>query len=296
MLQRMLDAHPRLAVAYDTLFIPRMVRDVAVGEDPALTPELVGRAVGHPRFSRLGISGQEVVRASRDAQTVSQFVHLVYDALARLRGKELSGEKSPGYCRHIETLHALFPDARFIHLIRDGRDVALSIREWKKGCAKLDLSSQEPIATAALWWRRDIEAGRRGGMAIGPDRYMEIHYENLVDDSPGVLASLCGFLGLEYDGRMVSYHEGRRRSAPGLSAKAAWLPPTRGLRDWRRSMSARDQALFEAIAGGQLESLGYARGSCGQAQDVRQTADDCERWWSANIEVRPQQGLVRSGS
>ena len=279
MLQRMLDAHPMLAVAYDSLFIVRVIKGEPIGFDPPLTDEVLAMARTHPRFERLGLSDRAVARAASGARVYSEFVAGVYDELARAHGKPLAGEKSPGYCRHMASLHALLPWAKIVHLIRDGRDVALSIRDWGKGAAKLELWKSEPITVGALWWRRDVMRGCAAGRQLPARVYREVRYEELVGDPPGSMRALAGFLGLPYDEAMVEYHRGRVKERAGLSAKAAWLPPTKGIRDWRSQMSERDRELFEAIAGEQLAMLGYEPG-CGRVSaSVASVADACEAWW-----------------
>lgn len=279
MLQRMLDAHPKLAVAYDSLFIMRAIKGEPMGFDPPLTDEVVELARTHPRFDRLGLSDQAVERAAAGARVYSGFVAAIYDELARAHGKPLAGEKSPGYCRHLARLHALLPWAKIIHLIRDGRDVALSIRDWGKGAAKLELWKTEPIAVGALWWRRDVMRGCGAGRELPAGVYREVRYEDLVGDPPGSMRALADFLGLAYDDAMVEYHRGRVKERAGLSAKAAWLPPTKGIRDWRSQMNERDRELFEAIAGEQLAMLGYEPGCDRVSAAVASVAEDCEAWW-----------------
>lgn len=279
MLQRMFDAHPRLAVAYDSLFIPRALSDTPLGVDPIVDDAIVERVRRHPRFGRLELDEGVLDEARAGNPRYSEFVSRIYDAYARMKGKELAGEKSPGYCRHLPRLCSVFPWVKVIHLIRDGREVALSIRDWGKGAAKLDLWKDEPIAVGALWWRRDIILGCDSGRVLGEDRYIETRYERLVAEPESESRRLCAFLGIPYDDQMTQYHRGRVRQGENLSAKAAWLPPTRGLRDWRRDLPDRDVELFEAIAGDQISMLGYERAFPTISPGIRKVAQRCERWW-----------------
>ncbi len=283
MLQRMLDSHPQLAVGYDCHFIPSAVRRTPHDVDPPLTPELVARVRAMPRFARLGLADDVPDRVAERAQTYSAFVSGIYAEFGRLHGKPLAGEKAPGYCRHIPRLHALFPQARFIHLIRDGREIALSVRDWGKGPAKLELSRQEPVAAAALWWRRDVLAGLADGRKLGSARYLEVRYDALVADPHDRLTEIAAFLELPFAESMVNYHQGRTDAKPGRSAKASWLPPTSGLRDWRKDMSERDIELFEAIAGDVLTTLGYERATDRPSQAIGEVADRCRAWWEQNM-------------
>jgi hypothetical protein len=160
-------------------------------------------------------------------------------------------------------MNALWPKARFVHLIRDGRDVGLSFKSWNRSAktvGRIATWSEDPIVTAALYWAWNVELGLEAGRPLAPDLYYEIRYEDLIADPEAQCAMLCDFLGLPYDEAMVRYHEGRTRTAPGLSAKKAWLPPTSGLRDWRSEMPPHDVERFEAAVGDTLDKLGYPRG------------------------------------
>jgi hypothetical protein len=86
-----------------------------------------------------------------------------------------------------------------------------------------------------------------------------MRYESLVSHPREECARLCAFLGLRYDEAMLRFHEGRTVNDPNLSAKRAWRPLIRGLRDWRAQMPAEDIERFEAAAGGLLDALGYSR-------------------------------------
>ncbi len=283
MLQRMLDSHPQLAVGYDCHFIPSAIRRVPDGVDPALTPELVARVRAMPRFARLGLADDVPDRVAETARSYSEFVSGIYTEFGRLHGKPLAGEKAPGYCRHIPRLHGLFPNVRFIHLIRDGREIALSVRDWGKGPAKLELAQEQPIAAAALWWRRDVLAGLTHGRRLDPSRYLEVRYDALVADPRAGLEEIAAFLDLPFAEQMVTYYEGKTDTKPGRSAKASWIAPTIGLRDWRTQMSSRDVELFEAIAGDVLTTFGYDRATEQPSPEIARIADRCRAWWRQNM-------------
>ena len=132
LLQRMLDHHPQLAVANDTHFIPKGVEKMIGGNDPPLTPEHIEKVLGYRRFHRLGLSEAIVLKAAAKARTYGEFVSALYSEFGKLCGKQIAGEKTPDYVRHLPFLHALFPWVKTIHIIRDGRDVALSTLEWAR--------------------------------------------------------------------------------------------------------------------------------------------------------------------
>src|SRR5262249_36845662 len=157
---------------------------------------------------------------------------------------------------------ALWPRARVVHLVRDGRDVCLSVLNWDhayKAAGRYSTWGEDPVLTTALWWERKVRLGRQGGQGLGPGLYYELRYEDLVSNPGNTCASLCDFLGVPYDESMLRFHEGRTRTEPGLDAKESWLPITPGLRNWRTQMLPEDVERFEAAAGGLLTELGYPR-------------------------------------
>jgi hypothetical protein len=301
----MLDNHPSLAVVNDSHFIPAALDGSNQVGDMPLSPEMISRArnfrtrSGKTGFFRLGLPDNVVEEAAQRARTYRGFVSELYDEVARLHGKPLAGDKTPDYVRHLALLHHLFPRARFLHVIRDGRSVALSLLEWAaggKGPARFELWGQEPVAMCALWWRWQVSAGRRDGFALGPPSYREVQYEELVSRPERVLDDITRFLGLPQAPQMLRYHEGRMRSKPGLSAKQAWLPPTPGLRDWREEMTARDLEVFEAVAGDLLFELGYQRTFVTISPDLARRSEEWRHWWtSVAAEKRPRPPAVATG-
>jgi Sulfotransferase family len=186
----------------------------------------------------------------------SSFVSAIFDLYGQRKGKSLVGDKTPSYVLSLPTLHGLWPTAKFVHTIRDGRDVCLSMLNWKKAqeaAGRLATWTQDPVLTSALWWKQRVRLGREDGSALGPELYYEIRYETLVSQPATECAALCDFLGLPYDDAMLRFHEGREKAGPGLDAKRAWRPTTPGLRDWRSQMTLDDIERFEVAAGDLLE-------------------------------------------
>ncbi len=297
LLQRMLDHHPHLAVANDTHFIPRAIAGVTEETDPLLTSEIIERVRSYRRFSRLGLPEVAVHEAAAKARTYSEFISGLYTAYGRPRGKPLAGEKTPDYVRYLPFLHDLFPWVKSIHIIRDGRDVALSTLEWArpdKGPGRFSLWQEEPVAVCALWWSWQVGTGRRDGTNLGTNRYYEVRYEDLVAQPEATLRDIVLFLGLPFAPEMLAYHQGKTRHQPDLSTKKQWLPPTPGLRDWRRQMEERDVALFEAIAGDLLSALGYERSIHTPSSEIAAVAERCQNWWGREMEQRRAKSMKKN--
>ena len=291
LLQRMFDSHPQLAVAYETHFLAKAVRGLRGASDAPLDDDLISRVRGHRYFGRLGLPEEVVDQVLSESETLASFVVALYSRFAKAQGKPLAGEKSPHYVKVLPELHALLPDARCIHIVRDGRDVALSMLDWErskekrpgKGPWALALWEEAPLAVCGLWWAAYLRNADLGATALGASHYREVRYEDLVAQPAETLTGLCEFVGVPAAREMSEFHLGRTRDDPKLSSKERWLPPTQGLRDWRNQMSAADLQLFEALVGPLLEARGYARGATEIAASIQARADECIDWWRSNV-------------
>lgn len=285
LLQRLLDAHPQLAVSNDPHFIHEGLRKSA-GRDVPLTADLVERVLACPTLRRLSLSEQEVREAATTAETYGDFVGAIYTTFARKRGKPLAGEKTARYVRYLPLLDAIFPWAKTLHIVRDGRDVALSMLDWARpdrGPGRYRLWPEQPIAVCALSWRWHVTTGQRDGSARGPSRYQEVRYEGLVAEPEPTMRRVSAFLELPFAEAMLSYYVSRAPNGAGLCSKERWLPPTAGLRDWRTEMAPRDVELFEAIAGDALAALGYEVVHERISPGVAALATRCRERWEADV-------------
>jgi sulfotransferase family protein len=266
LLRRIVNAHPQIAIpARETHWIPRMLENPrGVTREGTVTPELIPMLLDEPHFARLGFGREQLEGLMGQGEPISYsaFVTGVFDLHGKAKGKPLVGDKTPSYVRRIKTLHGLWPAARFVHLIRDGRDVCLSWMNWskaEKNLGKLTTGKEDPVSTVAVKWELDVWCGQQAGRRLVPGLYYEIRYESLVAQPREECAALCGFLGVPYDDGMLRFYQGRTRPAAGHGSKHAWLPITPGLRDWTTQMAAEDVERFEAAAGQLLDELGYPR-------------------------------------
>jgi hypothetical protein len=257
-----LDGHSRLAVSHEGRFVFPLSRrrsryegvdgfDVdAFAADLLADPAVRGNLGLDPDDVRTALGGAPVVNYP-DA------VRRVFAYYASQRGKSRYGDKMPAYVQRIPALAAMFPEGRFVHIIRDGRDVALS-------AMAIAGQRHDPIALG-IDWRRRVEAGRAAGARLDPKRYHELHYEHLVADPAEPVAELCRFLDLDYEPDMLQFFE-RRENVPAkvrVNPRHARLaePLSSGARSWRTDMQPADLERFEAVAGDLLVELGYERGA-----------------------------------
>jgi hypothetical protein len=258
LLQAMLDAHPHMAIPPESHLLVGLMRrrgryEARGGFD---VDRFMADLTPHYGFRRWDLPPSVVADDLRRGPPVdtADAARRLWACYAAQHGKVRFGDKTPINVMHITDLARFLPEARFVHIIRDGRDVALSYLEQSFGA--------DSLLEAAYRWRRDVRAGRRDGAALGPGRYREIRYETLVEDPQRVLPELCDFADLPFDPRMLEYSQHRDRVlAPKIrpAHRRLALPPTKGLRDWRRDMRPQDLATFETVAGDLLSELGYER-------------------------------------
>jgi Sulfotransferase family len=266
LLRLMLDAHPEMAVPPETGFIPRVVHL----EGERLRNRFFRVMTRQPAWPDYGIPDEAFRQALRKIGdfTVADGVRCFYETYAARRGKVRYGDKTPPYRAHMPLIDSLLPEARFVHLIRDGRDVAISRRGlWFEG--------GETIEEIARVWCGEVESARSGGRSVR--HYLEVRYEDLVTAPERELRRICDFVELRFEPAMLRYHEGATarlgeigdRLARGgtvrstreqrlAALESSTQPPDAGLAGrWRRDMSEEDRAEFERIAGGLLRELGY---------------------------------------
>jgi hypothetical protein len=274
MLRLMLDAHPDLAIPPETHFVPDLIDAIEAGASPEQAVETMTAV---RQWGDLRTDPADVLARWRqlDEFAPGPALRALYEIYAERQGKPRYGEKTPAYVRSMVKIEGALPEARFIHVIRDGRDVALS--RWKRTLGDKDPA---PAGQVAETWQRRIRRAQRHGRKVA--HYLELRYEDLVSDTEPNLRRIAGFLELPWDPVMLSYHE---HAAERMAEMARDLPasdgkPTRpgaermqahamtqkppdpsAMYRWKERMSPADIAAFDAAAGELLAELGYEVGS-----------------------------------
>jgi len=251
LLRLILNAHADVAVPPESRFIVELWN----GNDEVAVHDFVDRLGSHHRFDQwdLPISAVRDEIGDTTRLRYADAVGAAFRAYARVQGKSRWGDKTPRYVEHIPLLANLWPEARFIHLIRDGRDVARSYADVPFG--------PKTVGKAATLWATRVRKGITDGRALEQGRYIEINYEDLVDDAEGETKDICDFLELDFDPGMLDYTERARGSV--LPRASMYNPnvtqkPSR-TRSWHESMPRSQVEIFEAMAGDVLAELGYER-------------------------------------
>lgn len=292
-LERTLDTHPEVLCKGSGMFFGRFVRDFG---GRRLLYEVVNGSeelkAWHGYRENFWTGPEELDR------DIAQIVRASIDAVMRRRltesGKRVLGDRTPHHVSHLEEIHALYPGARIVHAIRDGRDVAISGMHtfWKaqEQGGPVDLSpeeteirrsyledreaflasgrsifTEERLRQRASGWNRIVRQGRKKGRELFGDDYFEFRYEEHLHDPRAALRGLFGFLGVDTNPEVLervieenSFRKLSKGRSPGQESSGAFF--RKGISgDWKGTFTERDKEVFKEEAGELLVELGYEK-------------------------------------
>jgi L-alanine-DL-glutamate epimerase-like enolase superfamily enzyme len=266
LLRLMLDAHPQLAIPLETHFLVTLVQ--LSSEKEVSRETLLKTVVEFHTWPDFHLSAEDFTeRLDRVTPfNLTAGLRCFYGMYAEKFGKNRWGDKSPPYGFIMGAIHKLLPEAHFIHVIRDGRDAALSHRKtyfWR----------DRGIDRHAAEWRKRILNFREQAAGVP---YIELRYEDLLLHTTAVLREICEFLQLQYTPEMESYHTKAQSRMDELADlpkypfgdlkrqlrlnthKLTSSPPDPSrITRWREEMPREELQAYEEIAGDLLSSLGY---------------------------------------
>jgi hypothetical protein len=255
----MLTSHSRLTIPPETWFLLPLVRRFGI-DRPLGAGEIecaVSIITGAWSWPDMKLSAQDFQRrVSRLMEPgVRELVGVIYRWHMEAEGKCRWGDKTPAYIGILPELASMYPNSQFIHLIRDGRDVAKSTQatgwfgRWLHDNAKA--------------WAEAVEYQRRWARSEFRGRILEVRYENLVLEMEATLREICRFLGEEFEPRMLSWERQVDGQIPAREriyhTKLKLKIGSEGVARWKREMSAREVFVSEAFMGSHLARLGYER-------------------------------------
>ncbi|MGE0557835.1 MAG: sulfotransferase [Burkholderiales bacterium] len=256
LLRLILDTHPNIAVpppgwlfdlVYPYLYsygdLSSDANFLALAEDILATPTV--------QKWPLSVTAAELVAAAGEKSFAGLYAAL-HMAYAKPGNKRRWGEKTPRNAFWIDEIHALFPDARFIHIVRDGRDMAIDISD--------SILLPYSVYSGANLWQRYVLAIRDSMSRLPGSCFIEIRYEDLCADPEATIRNLCGFMGEDFDRAMLAPNRTRSAeqwSSHPLHAKTSEPISTKYCEMYRTRLPRPDVEALEALIGDTLKLFGY---------------------------------------
>src|SRR3954447_3515913 len=199
MLRLILDREPDVAIPPESMFLTDFADQFASGEpqNDEAAQRLMQEVWEHPKVRLWELPGP-APHVPDDLEPNDAYCFIAqapFEAYAKKYGKPRWGDKTPHYVHHVDQLLQLWPDARFVVLVRDGRDVALSLKRMPFG--------PNNAWAAAPWWARGIQAGEKA-QRQHPHKVKTIRYEDLVAEPRQTVQAVCEFLDLDYSDEMLA--------------------------------------------------------------------------------------------
>lgn len=265
-LARLLGAHHDVVAMQETELLNRYCRTWYDAWDSQLPAD-------EDRWSRHRHRGLPAVMTADELdEHVVSFARDVYAKVLSLKpSARIVVDKNPEYSLHTDLIRRMFPDAAILHIVRDGREVAASMLAASRGWGRDWAPSN--VHLAARTWRTNVEAART---ASEKGRYLEVRYEDLLDDGGAALLQCLAFVGVtstpeecaaivarfdrqssndtSEDSLVWAGEVVRRLGEAPVEPKGFFGSPSTG---WRQNWRGRDRLQFDLEAGGLLRSLGY---------------------------------------
>ena len=255
LLRLILMGHSRLHIPPESWFIEDLVRELPLAGP--LSAEQTSRAadlvISHRRWEDFSIPSDCFRRQVEHLKepTLREIVDMIYSAELNKIGKPRFGDKSPTYFRIVPELISLYSGAKFIHLIRDGRDVAISC---------IDARWTRYYERNFLWLQamkyRDIHRGTDYS-----SRILEIRYEDLVRETDSTVMRICAFLGERFENGMLTWQRHVESTIPArelhVHERIRGNVDTQNVAIWKERLSAFECFSMEACMRDPLERLGY---------------------------------------
>src|SRR5271170_5859058 len=280
LLSALLDRHSRVAIPFETHFF-EMVCPIHKAHQQASPATMVEKFSNSKPAKRINLTPSNLLsRLNADQTSWADFFLIVLQAYADKHGKEFCGEKTPTHFKIAPQILELYPQSRMIWMVRDGRDVTLSVLRapWY----------EHGILRVHAWeWRHSMELMWRYRRQY-PDRIIEVKFENLVTQPELELIRICQFIGVDFESRQLD---------PAVKTDVVPYPPPEGhgrihtaidssrVGGWEREFSTREKRLLESVMLPCLHQLGY------QADDMATDSSRTEKFQNSVLNLLCQANL-----
>lgn len=251
----MLGSHPAIAAPPETLFFTHLWPWRSLyGNSPTdqQLRALVEDSLSLPRLQWLkGQLDPREVASLLKSRTLGGVFDAILSAWTRKQGKQTWAESTPSHAFQADAIREQLPEVVLVHLLRDGRDVALSLKKARFGPATLPF--------AARRWSKSVQQARRVIAQCPIEKGLEVRYEDLVADPVVALTAICHKMGLEFSPEMLEYHR-KDKGEVYFKEELAGIykkPYTDSVGRWQRELEPAQVEQIESLVGPALRDCGY---------------------------------------
>lgn len=209
------------------------------------------------QFKRSGLQAEQFAsKIMQDCRSEGEFLRIFMEQIAEQQSLDRWAECTPEHLLYMPQIMQTLPNAKVIHIIRDGRDVALS--EVRQGWVRpLPWDHAHRLSVSGLYWEWIVRQGRENGRRIAPD-YMEVRFEELVRNPRAVLAGVSSFIAESLDYEMLLNNAVGTLKNPNTSfAKDAESKRFDPVARWKNELAPEELSVLESVIGPLLVELGY---------------------------------------
>lgn len=230
--------------------------------------------LGSKLFRASGLDAQQVEKqVLEQCRTAGDFLRIVMDGIARKQGMQRWAENSPEGILRLPMIKQQIPEALVIHMIRDGRDVAVSLNRTRY-VRPFPWQDRIGLTGAGIYWEWIVQKGRSYGRQLGSN-YMEVHFEDVVSAPRETLKKIANFIDheLDYD-RIVEVGYGSV-SKPNTSFRKESQEKFNPVGRWKTGFTPQQLLRFESVVGKTMKDVGYTLSSQASGMDMEMKAT---RW------------------
>ena len=262
LLRLILNTHSTLAIPEEVIYLDSYIAGAAIEEwqSPELSPAAYQAFVDRFIATRQEVWPELDPVLLREAildgpHDLRQPYKIALEQWAAHYGKTQWGEKTPGNLFYVDILLEMFPDARFIHLVRDPRAGVASMQ-------KVDFFPNDVVFNALNRHKHDIAGADFLRESVPATQRGTIRYEDLVSDTEATVRTVCEIAGLNFERAMLGFHEEADRymkteAAQSFNATATRPVSPKRLDKWRDQLNTREVAIVETVCAPVFKRYGY---------------------------------------
>jgi hypothetical protein len=247
LLRLILNAHSEIAIPEEGTFWMPLLRSLKGRYNEPIPETSLNRYINYieknDQFRAWFMRGCSLSELLKGGQSVSLriLMNAVYEEYARVHSKKMWGDKTPSFFRMVNELSSFFPEAKFINVIRDGRDVYLSLKDREKG--------RKNIAVAALEWRHKVQKVKKSFSRFPSDRVLNVRFEDILTDPERRTKDICAFLGIRFEDRMLQFYKTSHKFIGEHHSERIFRPiSAEAAGKWKGKLSVGKNRIYELIA------------------------------------------------